>query len=122
MSEIQSRSQLESGCPKLILPDVLGAALWDSVVEVEMKYRIVNESTIDDLLERHYNPPTYSKDFSEGDFSKEYWEVHAFIKDALLNIGTAPISGNYDDRDFSMNEDYIDSRGISIQVITRLIK
>tara|TARA_R100000027_G_scaffold67208_1_gene65049 strand:- start:1035 stop:1475 length:441 start_codon:yes stop_codon:yes gene_type:complete len=84
-----------------------------------MKHKIVEKFKINELLERSFNPPRYSENFTEEDFSEEYWQVHESLRQSLSEIGKMPVPGNYDERDFTMNDDYVDSRGISIELNTR---
>ena len=84
-----------------------------------MRYQIVDESTINEILKNAYNPPEYSKHFSEENFLEEYWKFHKHLKRSISEIGNEPVPGNYDDRDFTMNDDFEESRGISIELNTR---
>lgn len=75
----------------------------------------VSESKIEEILETPFNPPSFTSSFTEEDFGKEYWDVHHLLKSELLKLGTTDDWEDFE-QDFTMNENLMESRGISVEL------
>ena len=75
--------------------------------------RLITREQLHTFLNEAYNPPTVAGEADKRAFHDEYWANHSRINEALSGLGRRDAFG---EGDYSMNEDWYLSRGVSVQI------
>ncbi|RYD23615.1 MAG: hypothetical protein EOP88_03440 [Verrucomicrobiaceae bacterium] len=78
-----------------------------------MKITKLSKDEVYEVLDKPHNPPIFTEDYTQDDFSREWWAVRDALEDVLNRFGK---NNPYGDEDYTLGESMCDSRGIGLEV------